>query len=162
MEVSEQEFEARVNEKEEYADAVGQEAFAAAEAMGLPYQAAVAEGQKAQDDAERHYDEVTAKKQAYADAVAKQMAQRALDDAEKEFDDTDAERAAYANAVAQQQYEVFLASGYSYQQAINEGQAALNFAEADYDSMLADQQAYADAVAQQNFEMVLQMGYSYP
>merc|ERR1719389_993468 len=87
---------------------------------------------------------------------------RALDDAEKEFDDTDAERTAYANAVAQQQYELFLASGYSYQQALNEGQAALNFAEADYDTMLADQQAYADAVAQNTFEMALQMGYSYP
>merc|ERR1719426_455350 len=90
------------------------------------------------------------------------MAQRALDDAEQELDDTDAERAAYADAVAQQQYEAMLASGYSYQQALNEGQAALNFAEADYDTMLADQQAYADAVAQQTFEMMLQMGYSYP
>merc|ERR1719426_391965 len=90
------------------------------------------------------------------------MAQRALDDAEQELDDTDAERTAYADAVAQQQYEAMLASGYSNQQALNEGQAALNFAEADYDAMLADQQAYADAVAQQYFEMALQMRYSYP
>merc|ERR1719146_374436 len=90
------------------------------------------------------------------------MAQRALDDAETEFDDIDSERSAYADAVAQQQYEFFLASGYSYQQALNEGQAALDFAEADYDTMIADQQAYADAVAQQTFEMALQMGYPYP
>merc|ERR1740138_1224563 len=113
MDLSEQEFEARVNEKEEYADAVAQQGFESAAAMGMPYEAAIAEGQKAQDDAERHYEEVTKKKQVYADAIAKQqyesalamgasyeqalamghsveqakrMAQRALDDAEKEFD----------------------------------------------------------------------------
>ena len=59
MEVSEQEFEAKVNEKEAYASEVGQQAFEAAQAMGLPYEAAVAAGQKAQDSAESHYDEVT-------------------------------------------------------------------------------------------------------
>merc|ERR1719146_38840 len=89
------------------------------------------------------------------------MAQEALDDSEKEYDEINAERTAYADAVAQQQYEAFLASGYSYEQALAEGQAALNAAEADYDAMLADQQAYADAVAQQQFEQALAMGYPY-
>merc|ERR1719174_3168953 len=44
MEVSEQEFETKINEKEEYASAVGQEAFEAVQAMGLPYEAGARRG----------------------------------------------------------------------------------------------------------------------
>ena len=59
MGVSEQECEAKVNAKDAYASEVGQHAFVAAQAMGVPYEAAVAAAQKMQDSAESHYDEVT-------------------------------------------------------------------------------------------------------
>merc|ERR1719163_1086081 len=116
--------------------------------MGLPYDAAIAGGQEAQDDAERHYDEVTLKKEAYADAVAQQR-----------FDAALAQGAPYEEALDEAQDA--LAAGYPAELAAAEGQAALNAAESDYEAMLADQQAYADAVAQQRFETALAMGVEY-
>ena len=49
----------QVNEKEEYADQVAQELFENAMMRGLPYNAALAEAQKAMESAERHYEEVS-------------------------------------------------------------------------------------------------------
>merc|ERR1719353_5363 len=115
LEASEQEFETKVNAKEDYADAVGQEAFEAAQARGMPYEWAVAEGQKAQDDAESHYEVVKAK-EAYADSVAEQEYERvlamgfsyeeavqegqyALEASEQEFETRVNEKEEYASAV---------------------------------------------------------------
>merc|ERR1719482_1251083 len=113
---------------------------------------AIEEGQKAQDDAERHYEKVTAKKQAYADAIATQ------------------------------QFESALAMGASYEQAQAEGQAALDMseeefemkenakkmaqralddAEKEFDDTDAERTVYANAVAQQQYEFLLASGYSY-
>ena len=67
-----------MNEKEDYSDAVAQEEFDNAIARGLPYDQAVAAGQKAMQSAAKHYDDLTKEKEAYADKVAQQAYQTAL------------------------------------------------------------------------------------
>ena len=56
-----------VNAKEEYADAVAQERFDNGVMRGLPYEAALADAQKAMESAERHFEEVRGKEKSKGD-----------------------------------------------------------------------------------------------
>merc|ERR1719498_2089938 len=132
MESAERHYDEVTEEKEAYADRVAQQEYENALAMGLPYDVAVQQGQyamdvseqefearvneKAQDDAERHYDEVTAKKQAYADKAA------------------------------EQQYENALAMGLPYDVAVQQGQYAMEASEQEFEARVNEKEEYASAV----------------
>ena len=140
-----------MNEKEDYSDAVAQEEFDNAIARGLPYEQAVAAGQKAMQSAAKHYDDLTKEKEAYADNVGQQAYEAALaQDLPYELS-LQLERAAWERAEQElrRYVNIILLSHHQYERP------------SSAERYVNERVHYGDRMGQQAFETALARGESY-